>query len=97
MCCLGCVGLLAPRLVLLFLWIFTGAVDRAFSTFMWPLLGIVFLPFTTLFYVLVYSAPLHGPSQAGWVVVLAGFVLDLLSYASGHRGRHWRRLRRRFA
>jgi hypothetical protein len=95
MCCLGCLGLLAPRLVLLFLWIFTAAVDRAFSSFVWPLLGIVFLPFTTLAYVLVYSMPLHGPTHAGWLVVLAGFVLDLLSYASGRRGR-WRRLRRRF-
>jgi len=90
MCVFGCLGLFAPRLVLLFLWIFTTLVDRAFSSFIWPLLGIVFLPFTTLFYVLVYSVPAHGPTGLGWVVVFLGFLLDLGSYSSGYRGRQRR-------
>jgi len=29
-------------------------VDAAFNTFILPLLGIIFLPFTTLIYVIVY-------------------------------------------
>ena len=92
-CCFGCLGLFAPRLVLLFLWIFTTLVDRAFSSFVWPLLGILFLPFTTLFYVLVYSVPDNGPTTLGWVLVLFGFLLDLGSYSSSYHDRH--RLARR--
>jgi hypothetical protein len=87
MCFFGCLGMFAPRLVLLFLWIFTGRVDRAFNGFVWALLGIVFLPFATLFYVLVYSVSSHGPSTSGWVLVLIGFLLDLGSYSSGYRDR----------
>jgi hypothetical protein len=87
MCFFGCLGLFAPRLVLLFLWIFTSYVDRAFSSFVWPLLGIIFLPFTTLFYVLVYSVANHGPTTAGWILVFIGFLLDLGSYSSSYRDR----------
>ena len=59
MCLLGCLGLFAPRIVTLFIWIFTDRVSIAFSSWVWPLLGIIFLPFTTLFYVLAYW-PGHG-------------------------------------
>ncbi|MGD0997179.1 MAG: hypothetical protein ABR941_02510, partial [Thermoleophilia bacterium] len=62
----------APRLVVVFLWIFTNSVNRAFSSLIWPLIGIIFLPFTTLFYVLVYSVADHGPTAAGWVLVFIG-------------------------
>jgi hypothetical protein len=87
MCCLGCLGLFAPRVVTVLLWIFTDLVDRAFSSFIWPLLGIIFLPFTTLFYVLVYSVANHGPTGLGWVLVFIGLLLDLGSYSSGYRER----------
>ena len=70
MCCLGCLGMFAPRLVLVFLWLFTNAVDRAFSSLLLPLVGIIFLPFTTLFYVLVYSTAHNGPTAAGWILVV---------------------------
>ncbi len=80
----------APRLALLFIWLFTPLVSRAFeSVFLLPLLGIIFLPFTTLMYVLVW-APVVGVTGWGWVWVILGFLLDLGSYsgsAYGHRGR----------
>ncbi len=72
-----------PRLALLFLWIFTPLVTRAFhSAFILPLLGIIFLPFTTLMYVLVWIAP-YGVVGLAWFWVLLGFVIDLTSYGSG--------------
>lgn len=37
----------APRLALFFLWILTPLVSRGFGSFIVPLLGIIFLPFTT--------------------------------------------------
>lgn len=84
----GCACLFAlgaaffPRLALLFVWLFTPLVNRAFhNTLIWPLLGIIFLPFTTLIYVLVYN-PLVGVTGWGWLWVILGFVLDLSSYSS---------------
>ncbi len=79
----------APRLALLFLWIFTNLVTRAFDTFIWPLLGIIFLPFTTLMYVLVWN-PVSGVAGWAWFWVILGVLIDLGSYtgsAYGNRSR----------
>ncbi len=80
----------APRLVLLFVWLFTPLVTRAFqSMFVIPLLGIIFLPFTTLMYVLVWS-PVVGVTGWGWFFVIVGVLLDIGSYsgsAYSNRGR----------
>ncbi len=85
---LGCACLFAlgaaffPRLALLFVWLFTPLVNRAFHfTFLLPLLGIIFLPFTTLMYVLVYN-PAVGVIGWGWFWVILGFLLDISSYGS---------------
>ena len=78
--CTGCSFF--PRLALLFVWLFTPLVSRAFHfTFILPLLGIIFLPFTTLMYVLAYN-PLVGVTGWGWFWVILGFLLDLSSYSS---------------
>ena len=53
-----------PRLALLILWIARPAlVGAAFNTFLLPLVGIIFLPFTTLIYVIVY---VPGVGLTGW-------------------------------
>src|SRR4029453_7109318 len=53
-----------PRLALLILWIARPArIDAAFDTFLLPLLGIIFLPFATLIYVLLYTP---GRGATGW-------------------------------
>ena len=57
-------------------------VDAAFDTWMLPLLGIIFLPFATLIYVMLYTP---GRGVTGWEwfwVVLAAF-LDLGHWAAG--------------
>ena len=62
-----------PRLALFIYWIARPAkIDAAFDTFLWPLLGIIFLPFATLIYVLLYTP---GVGLTGWEwfwVVVAG-------------------------
>ena len=47
-----------------------------------PLLGLIFLPYTTFFYVLAY-APIVGVGGIGWLFVIFGFFLDLSSYFGG--------------
>lgn len=97
---LGCGCLFAlfavsmPRLALLFVWLFTDLVTRAFQSavlgpFFTPLLGIIFLPFTTLMYVIVWS-PIYGVSGWAWFWVGLGLLLDISAYsgsAYGNRNR----------
>ena len=86
-CLLVLLAAFAPRATLVLVWIFSDLVDRAFSGFLLPLLGLIVLPFTTLFYVLAW-APLGGVSGWGWVFVLVGFLLDVGHLAgSGYSGR----------
>ncbi len=84
----GCACLFAlgaaffPRLALLAVWVFTPLVTRAFhGAFLLPLLGIIFLPFTTLFYVFAYI-PGIGLTGWGWFWVIIGFLIDISAYSS---------------
>ena len=74
---------LFPRLALLILWIARPLmVDAAFHGWIVPLLGIIFLPFATLIYVILYTP---GVGLTGWEwfwVILAG-VLDLAHLGAG--------------
>jgi hypothetical protein len=85
-CLFALVALLSPRLAIFLLWVFTNYVDRAFAGWFLPLLGLLFLPWTTLLYVLIDVAP--GPIHvAGWIVIGLGVVLDLNAYAQSGRRR----------
>jgi hypothetical protein len=73
---------LFPRLGLFIVWLARPRlVDAAFDTWLVPLLGIIFLPFATLIYVILYTP---GVGLTGWEwfwVVFAGF-LDLLHWGA---------------
>jgi hypothetical protein len=71
-----------PRLALLITWLFTDEVDQAFDEWWLPLAGLVFLPYTTFFYVLAY-APIAGVEGIGWLFVIFGFLLDLSNWFGG--------------
>lgn len=79
-CIFALLSLLSPRLAFIFLWIFTDLVTRAFDTWIFPLIGLLFLPFTSVIYVLVYN-PVSGVSTWGWIVIVIAFLFDLGSYA----------------
>jgi hypothetical protein len=82
MCCLALIaGGLGPRIALAIWWIFGAKVDAAFGSFIWPLLGLIFLPWTTLFYVVVWSA-VGGVSGAEWLLVALGVALDVGTYSA---------------
>jgi hypothetical protein len=73
------IALLSPRLGIVVLWAFTNYIDRSFNGFLVPLLGLLFLPWTTLMYVLV-QAPAGRISFWGWLFVGIGVILDMSSY-----------------
>jgi hypothetical protein len=87
---MGCLFLLlmmlSPRLGVVFLWVFTDYVQRSFATWVWPLLGLVFLPWTTLMYILV-AAPVGGITWWGWLFVALGLVTDIGSHANTYASR----------
>lgn len=90
MCCLlATLILLGPRVGGALWWIFrpgrwVGELG-AFDSFLWPLLGLIFLPWTTLIYVSVYSA---GISFLEWAFIILALIVDIGSYAgSGYSGR----------
>jgi hypothetical protein len=75
-----------PRLATLFIWLARpGYFNAAFGgSWFWPLLGILFLPFTTLMYVLLWS----GAGIVGWDWLWLGLavVLDITHYVGSAYG-----------
>ncbi len=84
-CIASILGAGIPRLALLFLWILTPRLGNVFDTFIWPLLGFLFMPLTTIVYVLAYK-PGHGLGFWGLIVVILALLVDLGSYAAGLLG-----------
>lgn len=74
---------LFPRLALFIVWINRpNLVDAAFSTWVLPLLGIIFLPFATLMYVILYT-PGIGLTGWEWFWVAIAALLDIGHWGSG--------------
>ena len=88
---MGClfvlITMLSPRLGIIVLWLFTDYVTRVFDSWIWPLLGLIVLPWTTLMYILV-AAPAGGITFWGWMMVGLGFILDLSSIAQSYANRN---------
>jgi hypothetical protein len=88
---LGClfvlIALLSPRLAVALMWIFTPWVDRAFGPVIWPILGIIFLPLTTLLYVILWNTGGRGVTGWEWIFVIFALGGDLASLGGGAFGR----------
>ena len=81
-CIIALIGMAAPRFAIFLLWLFSDRMAIAFNGFFEAFLGFLLLPFTTLFFALVY-APIGGVSGFGWLIVAFGLALDISSYTSG--------------
>ncbi|MEI8412299.1 MULTISPECIES: hypothetical protein [unclassified Kribbella] len=72
-----------PRFALLIVWIARPRlVDEAFDGWFWPLLGLIFLPFATLMYVVLYTG--GGLTGFDWFWVVFAAILDV-----AHWGASW--------
>ncbi len=81
MCCLALsAAFLGPRVAFFLVWIFGNRVEQVYSTWIWPLLGVIFIPWTSLAYILVWG-PVHHVSGAGWILVVIGVFLDLATWS----------------
>jgi hypothetical protein len=87
MCCvLALLAFLGPRVAIFLLWLFTSYMSRAFDTFIWPFLGFLFLPWTTIAYAIAQNE-LGGLNGIGLLVVALGFLGDIGVVGGGARGR----------
>lgn len=70
-----------PRLASLFLWLARPALfSAAFGgSWLWPLLGVIFLPLTTLFYVVLWGP--GGLTGLDWFWLILAVLLDIGHYA----------------
>jgi len=89
MCCLMTVlVLLGARAVDIVWWIAQPARwDAAFSSALWPILGILFAPWTTMMYVLVSPG---GVTGFDWIWVGLAVLVDIASYSGGAYGNRGR-------
>ncbi len=71
-----------PRLAALFLWLARPGMFSAAFGGRWflPILGVIFLPFTTLFYVILWSPA--GLSGLDWFWLVMALVVDIMHYSS---------------
>ena len=88
---MGClvllIALVSPRLALALTWIFTPWVDRAFGPIIWPILGIIFVPITTLMYVILWNTGGRGVNGWEWILVIVALLGDAASWGGGAAGR----------
>ena len=81
-------ALLLPRLTMIFLWLFTDWFHGVFRSMLWPILGFIFLPLTTLW----YSAVVHWFGGRWDAITVAGIVVALIIDLSPTRYRRRRRV-----
>ena len=81
---MGCLLGLLARIGLLVVWLQTPLVKNGFHDgWILPLLGILFLPLTTLSYVVVYALGNGSVTGATWLWVILGLLFDLGIHGSG--------------
>lgn len=91
---MGCLAVVSPRLVLFLVWLFGGGyVVRPYGSWVWPVLGFMFFPMTTLAFAYA-SNSIGAPGQVtpfGWLLTAIALLIDIGLVGGGHS--QWRRSR----
>lgn len=88
-CLVGCLALVTPRIALFLVFLFSNYLGRAYEGILWPVLGFVFMPLTTLAYAWAVNT---NATVTGiyLVVVVVAVLLDLGLVGTGARSRRRR-------
>ena len=80
MCCFfASIMFFGPRLAFLVYWLIAPVrVNLALNTFIWPLLGLIFLPWTTLMYVIIFPI-----NSFDWIWLGLALLADIAGYVGG--------------
>jgi hypothetical protein len=83
----GCLALSAPRFAIVLVVLFSNYIGRAYETVLWPFLGFLFMPLTTL----AYAWAINGRGSVEGIHLVAVVVAVLIDLglvggsASGRR------------
>lgn len=86
-CLLIIFSIFTPRIVLAIIFLFTQWFSLAYQSLIWPLLGFIFMPYTTLAYMLAMINNNHVISGGWLVVVIIAVIIDLGGQGSIARSR----------
>jgi hypothetical protein len=91
-CLILILAALFPRFVMIMIAIFTNWFSAAFDTVLWPILGFLFMPYTTLAYMAAMLNN-HHTANGGWLaVIIIAALIDLGGNGGSARGaRRYRR------
>lgn len=96
-CLMGCLALSFPRFALFLVWLLGGNyLERAYGGLLLPLLGLFFLPLTTLAYAFSHHSLSTGGDVAplGWLITILALLIDLGLLGGGSQSaRRWRERR----
>jgi hypothetical protein len=89
--CLVLIVFLAfPRIALVLLFVFSNYLQRAYNGLLWPLLGFLFLPLTTLAYAWMTNTH-QSIAGINLLILIVAVVIDLGGLSGGeyHRRTRW--------
>ena len=89
-CLVGCLAMAMPRFAIVLVVVFSDYIGRAYQTTLWPLVGFLFMPLTTLAYAWAINS---SGSVAGFqlVVVVLAVLIDLGLVGGSASRRQWSR------
>ncbi len=73
-CLIALFALFLPRVTMVLLYLFSDYLQRAFQTALWPLLGFIFMPYTTLAYAWAINSDGSVSGLYLFVVIIAVLV-----------------------
>ncbi len=82
-----------PRLVMILIAIFTNWFSVAFNTVLWPFLGFLFMPYTTLAYMAAMLNNNHVVNGGWMALIIVAALFDLGGQGHSARRRVWKRSR----
>ena len=89
-CFAALLALISPRLAIIFVWLFSDLLGRAFAdsdSFWVPFIGFLLLPWTTLAFALMWGAGGNDVAGFEWFIVILAFFVDLGAWVSGGKAR----------
>jgi hypothetical protein len=87
MCLYVALGLITPRLVLALLFLFRSAWVAILQPWWLAVLGFLFVPFTSLAYVLIHAQTGHVDGTAHWLILLIALFMDAGVWGGSRRKR----------